>query len=58
MIAFLVFKLISVLKIAVEVGFVVGITAAIKPIGSAIFLIPNALSSSITPQVLVSLYVL
>ena len=27
-------------KIAVEVGFVVGITAAISPIGSAIFLIP------------------
>ena len=40
MIAFLVFKEINVLKIAVEVGFVVGITAAIKPIGSAIFLIP------------------
>ena len=40
MIAFLVFNAISVLKIAVEVGFVVGITAAIRPIGSAIFLIP------------------
>ena len=40
MIAFLVFNAINVLKIAVEVGFVVGITAAIKPIGSAIFLIP------------------
>ena len=33
-IAFLVFKQISDLKIAVEVGFVVGITAAIRPIGS------------------------
>ena len=40
MIAFLVFNASNVLKIAVEVGFVVGITAAIKPIGSAIFLIP------------------
>ena len=54
-IAFLVFKEISVLKIAVEVGFVVGITAATIPIGSASFLIPYALSSSITPQVFVSL---
>lgn len=36
-IAFLVFKEIRVLKIAVEVGLVVGITAAIRPIGSAIF---------------------
>ena len=34
--AFLVFKAIRVLKIAVEVGFVVGITAAIRPMGSAI----------------------
>ena len=40
---------------AVEVGFVVGITAAMTPIGSAIRLVPNALSSSTTPQVLVSL---
>ena len=58
MIAFLVFKQISVLKIAVDVGFVVGITAATSPIGSAIFLIPYALSSSITPQVFVFLYAL
>ena len=58
MIAFLVFKQISVLKIAVDVGFVVGITAATSPIGSAIFLIPNALSSSTTPHVFVSLYAL
>ena len=57
-IAFLVFNASNVLKIAVEVGFVVGITAAIRPIGSAIFLIPNAGSSSITPQVFVSLYAL
>ena len=57
-IAFLVFKQIRVLKIAVEVGLVVGITAATRPIGSAIFLIPYALSSSITPQVFISLYAL
>lgn len=37
-IPFLVFKAIRVLKMAVEVGLVVGITAAITPIGSAIFL--------------------
>ena len=54
-IPFLVFKEIIVLKIAVDVGFVVGITAATTPIGSAIFLIPKALSSSITPHVFVSL---
>ena len=58
MIPFLVFKARRVLKIAVEVGLVVGITAAISPIGSAIFFIPYALSSSITPQVLTSLYAL
>ena len=58
MIAFLVFNAISVLKIAVEVGFVVGMTAAIRPIGSATFLIPYAGSSSITPQVFVFLYAL
>ena len=39
-IPFLVFSAIKVLKIAVEVGFVVGITAATMPTGSAIFLIP------------------
>ena len=39
-IPFLVFKEIKILKIAVEVGFVVGITAPTTPIGSAIFLIP------------------
>ena len=52
---FLVLSEISVLKIAVEVGFVVGITAATRPIGSATFLIPYSLSSSKTPQVLVCL---
>ena len=39
-IPFLVFSANNVLKIAVDVGFVVGITAAITPTGSAIFLIP------------------
>ena len=43
---------------AVEVGFVVGIIPAKTPIGSAIFVIPNASSFSIIPQVLTSLYAL
>ena len=56
--AFLVFRQIRVLNIAVEVGFVVGMTAATSPIGSAIFLIPYAGSSSMTPHVFVFLYAL
>ena len=47
-----VLRQISALKIAVEVGFVVGITAAISPSGSAIFWFRNTGSSSITSQVL------
>ena len=39
-IALRVFSANNALKIAVEVGFVVGITAATKPTGSAIFLKP------------------
>ena len=39
-IPFLVFNDINVLNIAVDVGFVVGITAPITPIGSATFFIP------------------
>ncbi|CDD01388.1 uncharacterized protein BN636_00013 [Ruminococcus sp. CAG:382] len=58
MMPFLVLSEMSVLKIAVDVGFVVGITAAITPMGSATFLMPNALSSSITPHVFVDLYLL
>ena len=54
--AFLVLRASKHLNIAVDVGFVVGITAATTPIGSATFLMPNALSSSIIPQVFVSLY--
>ena len=57
-IPFLVFNAINVLKITVDVGLVVGITAAITPIGSAIFFIPYASFSSITPQVFVFLYAL
>ena len=55
---FLVFKASNALKIAVEVGLVVGTTAAITPIGSAIFFIPYALSSSRIPQVFSCLYLL
>ena len=39
-IAFLVLSAISVLKIAVDVGFVVGIIPQITPIGSSIFFVP------------------
>ena len=39
------------MNIAVEVGFVVGIIPAKTPIGSAILVIPNESSFSITPQV-------
>ena len=35
-----VFRQISALKIAVEVGLVVGMTAPITPIGSAILMVP------------------
>ena len=55
MMALRVLRAIRHLKIAVEVGLVVGITAPMTPMGSAIFLMPKTGSSSITPQVLVSL---
>ena len=55
MIPFLVLRAKSVLKIAVAVGLVVGITAPIIPTGSAIFLMPYAVSFSMTPQVFVFL---
>ena len=58
MIPFLVFNAIKDLKIAVEVGFVVGTIPAKTPKGSATILIPFALSSSITPQVFVFLCLL
>ena len=50
-IPFLVFKAIKDLKIAVEVGFVVGTIPAKTPKGSATILIPLILSSLIIPQV-------
>ena len=46
-----VFRQIRILKMQVEVGFVVGVTAPTMPTGSAIRLVPKALSSEITPQV-------
>ena len=55
MIAFLVLRASRHLNMAVEVGLVVGMTAAITPTGSAIFFKPKALSSSIIPQVFVFL---
>ena len=57
-IPFLVFKHIKALKIAVDVGFVVGITAPITPIGSNTFFIPYCSSSSTTPHVFSFLYLL
>ena len=48
-----VFRHSSALKMAVEVGLVVGMTAATRPMGSAILRMPKAASSSITPQVFV-----
>ena len=54
--AFLVFRLINDLKIAVEVGFVVGITPAITPSGSATILVPLVLSDLMMPQVFSDLY--
>ena len=43
------------LKMAVDVGFVVGITAPMTPMGSAIFWMPAASSVSTTPHVFVFL---
>jgi hypothetical protein len=50
-----VFRLISDLKIAVEVGLVVGTIPQIMPIGSAIVIVPKVSSSDRTPQVFSSL---
>ena len=58
MIAFLVFREIKDLKMAVDVGFVVGIIPAKIHKGSATIFIPFALSSFITPQVLTFLCLL
>ena len=51
-----VFKQSNALNMAVEVGLVVGITAAATPTGSAIRVYPFASSRSNTPQVFSSLY--
>ena len=58
MMALRVFRASRHLKMAVEVGLVVGMTAATIPMGSATFLKPMAASSSMTPQVFMSLYLL
>ena len=50
-IAFLVLSAIKDLKIAVEVGFVVGIIPAKIPRGEATVFVPLILSCAITPQV-------
>ncbi len=55
MIALRVFRLMSDLKIAVEVGLVVGTIPQMMPIGSAIVIVPNVSSSDRTPQVFSSL---
>jgi hypothetical protein len=55
MMALLVFKSQQALKDCGRGGVGGGITAAITPMGSAMILMPKALSSSITPQVLVFL---
>ena len=53
-----VLRLIRVLKIAVEVGFVVGMIPQIMPTGSAMVMVPASSSCSRMPQVLRSLYLL
>ena len=53
-----VLRAIRDLKIAVEVGLVVGTIPARIPTGSAIFCKPKDLSSSMTPQVFSCLYLL
>ena len=56
--AFLVLRAINDLKIAVDVGFVVGTIPAKTPKGSATIFVPFVISSEITPQVFVSLCLL
>ena len=57
-IALRVFRQINDLKMAVEVGLVVGIMPAITPSGSATILVPLVRSDLITPQVFSFLYLL
>ncbi len=49
--AMLVLSQIRILKMQVEVGFVVGVTEPTMPAGLATRLVSNALSSENTPQV-------
>ncbi len=58
MMALRVFRQTRHLKMAVEVGLVVGMTAATMPMGSATRLKPLASSSSTTPTVFMCLYLL
>ena len=53
-----VFKLISALNIAVDVGLVVGTMPQIIPTGSAMVMVPKVKSSAKIPQVFSSLYLL
>ena len=53
-----VFRAIRALKIAVEVGFVVGTMPASTPRGSATLIMPEASSVSMMPQVFMSRYLL
>ncbi len=53
-----VFSAISALKIAVEVGLVVGTMPHRMPIGSAMVIVPKLSSSDSTPHVGSSLYLL
>ena len=55
---FRVLRAIKLLKIAVEVGFVVGTIPAITPKGSAIFTTPASGSCSTTPHVRAAAYLL
>ena len=55
---FRVFNAISALKIAVDVGLVVGTMPQRMPIGSAMVIVPKLSSSDSTPQVCSSLYLL
>ena len=55
MIPLRVFRQISALKMAVEVGLVVGTMPQISPTGSAMVVVPKTVSRAITPQVRSSL---
>ena len=58
MIPLRVFRLMRALKMAVEVGLVVGTMPQMRPMGSPMVMVPKASSSESTPQVFSSLYLL